>query len=736
MGAILAAALTLTNCTDQIETPVQQPESTGYPFEITASAVKTKTVNYNNSMSTEWAVDDQINLFHSDADAQEVTYINDGAFTIAEENLLEGRFTGELKEALSDDKSYNWYAFYPYTESFSTPGAKVKGYVNVGAKEQVQNGNSNMDHIAGTNFPLAGIANTEGTAKPVIEMSHLASLIKVHVTNKSSAPLTVTNVTFTGTEDIVGTYYINFVDMNSEEGVRYTSSGENYVTAAATLKVMEGASIPVDGTADFYLGIKPFGAKSGATISLQVNTCIKDVVLSRDVNFDAGTINTLNFSYVDPELPKGISAIKKEANADGASFAVTLEDAIVTYVLGSNAYIEDKEAGILIYTNNHDLMPGDKLSGDVTGTVKLYNNLREITVIDLSKAEKTSDNEIPVTTLTLAELNAEGAYDKYENMRIKIEDAEVAGNTITQAGETYEFYLKNASASGFDEYNIIDVIGYPTKFRDAIRFNVWEDAEVKGATKTTFIGFNDVEVVVGGTVANKATASSGATVKYVSDNTEVATVDNDGNVTGVAEGEATITASVDAYNGYPAAEKTCTVTVTAGGGEIVAGGGSSDFATVTKTNTSYGTSTTTAGWKTVNCAVLKGGSSDSNPMFKMIGDDSNRAFCMNGKTSAVGTITSPDLENGCGKISFNYGLPYNDTKIKFKVEIKQNDVPVKEFTVENNSATKLTKYSFDGEVNISGTFTIVFTNLSPSSNSNSNKDRTAIWDVTWTGYTE
>lgn len=37
------------------------------------------------------------------------------------------------------------------------------------------------------------------------------------------------------------------------------------------------------------------------------------------------------------------------------------------------------------------------------------------------------------------------------------------------------------------------------------------------------------------------------------------------------------------------------------------------------------------------------------------------------------------------------------------------------------------------EINVSGDFQIVFTNLSPS-NSTSNKDRTAIWDVEWSGY--
>ena len=162
-------------------------------------------------------------------------------------------------------------------------------------------------------------------------------------------------------------------------------------------------------------------------------------------------------------------------------------------------------------------------------------------------------------------------------------------------------------------------------------------------------------------------------------------------------------------------------------------GGSDDFHTITGTSTSYVTGKTTASWNYKNCAILKGGTSDSSPAFKMIGDASNRALCMNGKTSAVGSITSPTLTTGCGTLKFNYGLPFSDTKIKFRVDIKQNGAVVKTFTINNSSASKLTQYSHEEVINVAGDFQIVFTNLSPS-NSTSNKDRTAIWDVEWTGY--
>ena len=162
-------------------------------------------------------------------------------------------------------------------------------------------------------------------------------------------------------------------------------------------------------------------------------------------------------------------------------------------------------------------------------------------------------------------------------------------------------------------------------------------------------------------------------------------------------------------------------------------GGSDDFHTISATNTSYVSGKTTAGWAYANCAIFKGGTSDSSPAFKMIGDATNRALCMNGKTSGVGSITSPTLTTGCGTLNFNYGLPFSDNKIKFRVDIIQDGAVVKTFTVENSSAAKYTLYSHEEVINVAGDFQIVFTNLCPS-NSTSNKDRTAIWDVEWTGY--
>lgn len=165
-------------------------------------------------------------------------------------------------------------------------------------------------------------------------------------------------------------------------------------------------------------------------------------------------------------------------------------------------------------------------------------------------------------------------------------------------------------------------------------------------------------------------------------------------------------------------------------------GGRDDFGSLKGTNTSYTSGKTTNGWTYTYCAILSGGSSDNNPVFKSLfgTSTSTKALTMNGKTSAKGSITSPVINTGCHTLSFDYGLPFSENKgISFKVEIIQDGKTVQTYTVSNSSTTKLKKYSWSQEIKVLGDFQIKFSNNSPS-NSSSNKDRYAIFNVVWSGY--
>lgn len=303
-GALAVAAIALSGCNKVEQTVTTEKLSTGIPFEFVASNASTKTTA-NDKFGTLWASGDQVNLFHAEAGSTE--YVSDGAFK-AQEDGASVTFKGELASSLTADK-YDWYAIYPYNSNVSTPaneGTK-DSYVTVGSRrngQQTQNGNNSAQHIAGSNYPVAGkVTGVSKDATPEITMSHLTSLIAVNVINDLESNITVTAVSLaTESETLVGTYYINFVG----DSPVFTDSGTNYVSNTATLQVEDGSEIEQGDEATFYLAVKPFTVASGKTLTLSVTADngkqTKTKNMSSDVSFEAGKMTTLQFSYTLPEV--------------------------------------------------------------------------------------------------------------------------------------------------------------------------------------------------------------------------------------------------------------------------------------------------------------------------------------------------------------------------------------------------------------------------------------------------
>lgn len=291
LGMALAASLFLTNCTEKIEGPIAPATPAGIPFEISAD-ISTKTTI--NELATQWAEGDAINLFHAVAGTTD--YVSDNDFTL--DATRAGVFTGSLAGGgLNPSKSYDWYAFYPYSEYNKTPAGVSKdtfGYTHIGDKSQTQEGNDSKAHLCGDALPLYGVAKgLASDVKPEIAMNNLASVVAVKVKNTTTEPLVVKSVSFTSTEDIVGTYYIDFTG----ENVVYTGSGKDYVSATASLTVNNGEAIAPNSEATFYIPIKPHSVKTGSILKISVNGYEKPLTLPKDVTFTAGKIKTLAFNY-------------------------------------------------------------------------------------------------------------------------------------------------------------------------------------------------------------------------------------------------------------------------------------------------------------------------------------------------------------------------------------------------------------------------------------------------------
>lgn len=316
LGLIAAAAFTFTNCAQELENPNQKPEVVGYPFEIVANAPATKTVN--DDMATKWVANDAINLFHAESETTE--YSSNNEFTITEENLEAGKFTGTLTEPLADVN--DWYALYPYNANIKTPGPKDAGYTYIGYSSGLnQTGYNSMASLKGSVCPLYGIATeVEAGDTPEMTMRHLSAVVEIKVTNMNDEPLNVTTASMVATEDVVGSYFIDI----TKYPVEYTPSAANYVKSTATVNVSGGTELAKNESASLYLAIKPFTAPAGQKLTFSVNGYEKELDLTQDVTFTAGKIKTVNFAYdkvsapVEPE-PEGVTSATLTFDADKAN---------------------------------------------------------------------------------------------------------------------------------------------------------------------------------------------------------------------------------------------------------------------------------------------------------------------------------------------------------------------------------------------------------------------------------
>lgn len=413
LGAICAAAFTLTNCNKEIAEP-KAPVTEGIPFEIVAATADTKTAN--DGLNTVWTTGDALNVFHAEAGTTAYGDNDEFKYTGAD-----NKFKGKLTTGLKADKSYDWYALYPYSSYIQTPTNSDRGgYVYIGERSdqtQIQTGNDSKAHlIYGAsnqtglrNCPLYAVAKgVAASATPTFTMKQLASIVEVNVTNPNDAPLTVSTVSFTapaGT-NIVGTFYVNFTD----NGDAVYTDGD-YPSNIANLTVKNGTAIAKDGVAKFYLAIKPFTAKTNDVLKISVNGYEKTHKLTKNVEFKAGKIEAVNFKY-DKPAPSG--------------FATTYTSN-VTMKAGTNS----SAANVVIGSTNYDAIKAGNSKQSGTMTVKVPAGTKKLHIHAAAWKGKSVTISISGATVSPKEISLLG-------------DSGLtgSGDTFTLAGDPTNYYYE------------------------------------------------------------------------------------------------------------------------------------------------------------------------------------------------------------------------------------------------------------------------------------------------------
>ena len=175
-----------------------------------------------------------------------------------------------------------------------------------------------------------------------------------------------------------------------------------------------------------------------------------------------------------------IAQLDNAASSAKVAYDVTLTDAVVKYVNGGNAFIEDATGGIQLYLNNHGLTAGQKIDGKANITVTLYNGYAEATGLDLSAASVAEGGDLAPTVLTIDQLLK--AYLRYQNCMVELDgvtfDTPVTpsnrNGVISQDGKTINVYAQVKNT--LDMNGTGNLICFPTRYNATLQVGVFDNA--------------------------------------------------------------------------------------------------------------------------------------------------------------------------------------------------------------------------------------------------------------------
>lgn len=471
------------------------------------------------------------------------------------------RLTGVIKEVVNaeygnfyfkEESSETFVYVYGLTKapvakndkSFASLGLKVGDKVTlVGQRGQFPNAKveEQKEQVSNAYF----ISSAAGGDVPAPEKNLTVENAAVEV------EATATSATFTVKSNVEWT-------VTKAEGdwiTKFTESGSNDGTITVEFAANEGAS----RTAKFEV--------AGADKKVEIT-------LTQKAAGEAPAVECKNLA----ELNAAILA----AGEEGLDFVLNLsKPAVLTRICTDNktSYFQDETAGVMFYGYVlKDAFLGLTVEGVVKGTGVVYNGLPEVVAFyDVSGARIGATATIPCTELTIAQLNAD--FNKYLNMQVKLTGVEVSeafsnsdkNGKVKQGADELVIYVKTTEAFEAAQGSKADLVVFPAVFNANKQAYVWAADDYKPSVVGGQITLaSKFTVNVGETVSLGATTNSTATIKYSSADETIATVSADGVVTGVKEGEVEITASIDAVEGFTAAEAKATIVVKPAGTEAPA----------------------------------------------------------------------------------------------------------------------------------------------------------------------
>lgn len=233
----------------------------------------------------------------------------------------------------------------------------------------------------------------------------------------------------------------------------------NYTTSSTGTITITPAS-----PTTYFSYVHDASQKTITVTPLAITPSAQTITISQaaDESYYAGAA-TFTVSIADSTPLANIAALT--ANTASGTYSVALSDAVVTYVNGNYAYIQDASGAVVMYKSEHGFAAGDVLNSSAASvTYQLHNGNPQIT--GLTGAQKTTGAAPSPTSVVAADWNF--TFSNVLSQYFQITGATITSNNnkyyVSLGGEDIQLYKSGTALSGLDLTKTYTIVGFPTLY--------------------------------------------------------------------------------------------------------------------------------------------------------------------------------------------------------------------------------------------------------------------------------
>lgn len=372
--------------------------------------------------------------------------------------------------------SFGWAggnnAFQVYLFGDSGSGYELLGSTNYSSSGASVAGNVEWTGSATTFSKFAIVARPGATSSTATSKTLRAASFTIYKTSGGGSNLTASDLAITNQSKALS---FDLYNNTTAQVINYTTSSTGNITIE-----------PATPTS-YFSYVHDATNKTITVTPIAVTPSAQTITISQeaDATYAAGS-QTFSVSVADSTPLANIAALT--AKTTTASYTVALNNAVVTFVNGNYAYIQDASGAVALYKKDHGLNAGDVLTGTATVSYQLRNANPQIT--DISGITPVSGSAPDPTEV------AQSAWS-YTFSNVLSQYFKITGATITSSNNKYYVSLNSESvqlykvgtaiSSSLDLTKTYTITGFPTLYNTTKELQIFVDPDVEIAAEPTIL---------------------------------------------------------------------------------------------------------------------------------------------------------------------------------------------------------------------------------------------------------